>query len=65
MEIRDIIFLSLEAPLQLFIGKKIEEISNSYPIEEYAVATLILLKKKKRQLEKKGIMSAFGKIVYQ
>lgn len=37
------------------IGKRIEEICNSYPMEEYAGVTLFLLRKKKRQLEKRGL----------
>ncbi len=37
------------------IGKKIEEICNSFPMEEYAGVTLFLLKKKKQQLEKRGL----------
>lgn len=37
------------------IGKRIEEICNSFPMEEYAGVTLFLLKKKKRQLEQRGL----------
>lgn len=37
------------------IGKRIEEICNSYPMEEYAGVTLFLLRKKKRQLEERGL----------
>lgn len=37
------------------IGKRIEKIYNSCPMEEYAGVTLFLLKRKKQQLEKRGL----------